>query len=210
MENIAPIYKYALMLFLSGSVVVVFYLPCLVCLETSEKYKKLEAVEMDAEIYGFTLSDIDNNDFSFESLKGKVLLIVNTASKCGFTPQYEGLESLYKKYKDGGLELLGFPCDQFLHQEPGNEAEIKSFCSTEYGVSFLMFSKIHVNGADAAPLYTYLKNAAPGAMGSKAVKWNFTKFLVNRQGEVLKRYGSMDKPEAIARDIESLLDVAVS
>lgn len=160
---------------------------------------------MEADIYNFTLSDIDNNDFSFEALKGKVLLIVNTASKCGFTPQYEGLETLYKQYKSQGLEILGFPCDQFLHQEPGNEAEIKSFCSTEYAVSFPLFSKVAVNGADTTPLYRYLKKAAPGALGSQAIKWNFTKFLVNRQGEVIKRYPSISKPETIATDIEALL-----
>ena len=161
---------------------------------------------MDAEIYEFTLSDIDKKDYSFDQLKGKVLLIVNTASKCGFTPQYKGLESLYKQYSSQGLEVLGFPCDQFLHQEPGDEAEIKSFCSIEYGVSFPMFSKVNVNGADAAPLYDYLKRSAPGALGSKAIKWNFTKFLVNRQGEVVKRYASTDKPETITSDIEALLE----
>ncbi len=161
---------------------------------------------MDAEIYEFTLSDIDKNDYSFDQLKGKVLLIVNTASKCGFTPQYKGLESLYKQYSSQGLEVLGFPCDQFLHQEPGDEAEIKSFCSIEYGVSFPMFSKVNVNGADATPLYDYLKRSAPGALGSKAIKWNFTKFLVNRQGEVVKRYASTDKPETITSDIEALLE----
>jgi len=160
---------------------------------------------MTASLYNLTLTDIDNNDFSFEALKGKVLLIVNTASKCGFTPQYEGLENLYKKYKSQGLEVLGFPCDQFLHQEPGNEAEIKSFCSTEYAVSFPLFSKTHVNGADTTPLYRYLKKAAPGALGSQSIKWNFTKFLVNQQGEVIKRYSPTSKPESIASDIEALL-----
>jgi len=160
---------------------------------------------MTASLYNLTLTDIDNNDFPFEALKGKVLLIVNTASKCGFTPQYEGLENLYKKYKSQGLEVLGFPCDQFLHQEPGNEAEIKSFCSTEYAVSFPLFSKTHVNGADTTPLYRYLKKAAPGALGSQSIKWNFTKFLVNQQGEVIKRYSPTSKPESIASDIEALL-----
>jgi len=162
-------------------------------------------IKMTASLYNLTLTDIDNNDFSFEALKGKVLLIVNTASKCGFTPQYEGLENLYKKYKSQGLEVLGFPCDQFLHQEPGNEAEIKSFCSTEYAVSFPLFSKTHVNGADTTPLYRYLKKAAPGALGSQSIKWNFTKFLVNQQGEVIKRYSPTSKPESIASDIEALL-----
>ena len=160
---------------------------------------------MTASLYNLTLTDIDNNDFPLEALKGKVLLIVNTASKCGFTPQYEGLENLYKKYKSQGLDVLGFPCDQFLHQEPGNEAEIKSFCSTEYAVSFPLFSKVHVNGTDTTPLYRYLKKAAPGALGSQSIKWNFTKFLVNQQGDVVKRYSPTSKPESIASDIEALL-----
>jgi len=162
-------------------------------------------IKMEADIYNFTLSDIDNNDFPFEALKGKALLVVNTASKCGFTPQYEGLENLYKQYKSQGLEVLGFPCDQFLHQEPGNEAEIKSFCSTKYAVSFPLFSKVHVNGADTTPLYRYLKKAAPGALGSQSIKWNFTKFLINQQGDVVKRYSPASKPESIASDIEALL-----
>ena len=136
---------------------------------------------------------------------GKVLLIVNVASKCGFTPQYEGLEALHRQYKDRGFAVLGFPCDQFGHQEPGSEAEIQSFCSLTYEVSFPMFSKIEVNGAGAHPLYVHLKKAAPGILGTEAVKWNFTKFLVDPQGKVLGRYAPKDKPEALARFIEAAL-----
>jgi glutathione peroxidase len=136
---------------------------------------------------------------------GKALLIVNVASKCGFTPQYQGLEALHRQYKDRGFAVLGFPCDQFGHQEPGNEAEIQSFCSLTYDVSFPMFSKIEVNGSGAHPLYVHLKKAAPGILGTEAVKWNFTKFLVDPQGKVLARYAPKDKPEALARFIEAAL-----
>lgn len=137
--------------------------------------------------------------------QGKVVLIVNTASKCGFTYQYEGLESLYQEYKDKGLVILGFPCNQFGHQEPGAEAEIGAFCQKNYGVSFPMFSKIDVNGDDAAPLYKDLKNAKPGLLGTEGIKWNFTKFLVNKEGEVVKRFGSVDKPESLRKFIDSEL-----
>ena len=136
---------------------------------------------------------------------GKALLIVNVASKCGFTPQYQGLEALHKQYKDRGFAVLGFPCDQFGHQEPGNEAEIQSFCSLTYDVSFPMFSKIEVNGAGAHPLYVHLKKAAPGILGTESVKWNFTKFLVDPEGKVLARYAPNDKPESLARFIEAAL-----
>jgi len=136
---------------------------------------------------------------------GKALLVVNVASKCGFTPQYAGLEALYRRYKDRGLVVLGFPCDQFGHQEPGDEAEIQSFCSLNYGVSFPMFAKIEVNGAGAHPLYRYLKQAAPGLLGTEGIKWNFTKFLVDPQGRVVARYAPTDKPESLARDIEAHL-----
>ena len=136
---------------------------------------------------------------------GKALLIVNVASKCGFTPQYQGLEALHRQYKDRGFAVLGFPCDQFGHQEPGNEAEIQSFCSLTYEVSFPMFSKIEVNGSGAHPLYVHLKKAAPGILGTEAVKWNFTKFLVDPQGKVLARYAPKDKPETLARFIEAAL-----
>jgi glutathione peroxidase len=136
---------------------------------------------------------------------GKALLIVNVASKCGFTPQYQGLEALHRQYRDRGFSVLGFPCDQFGHQEPGNEAEIQSFCSLTYDVSFPMFSKIEVNGPGAHPLYVHLKKAAPGILGTEAVKWNFTKFLVDPQGKVLARYAPKDKPETLARFIEAVL-----
>lgn len=136
---------------------------------------------------------------------GKALLIVNVASKCGFTPQYQGLEALHRQYKDRGFAVLGFPCDQFGHQEPGSEAEIQSFCSLTYDVSFPMFSKIEVNGSGAHPLYVHLKKAAPGILGTEGVKWNFTKFLVDPQGKVLGRYAPKDKPESLVRFIEAAL-----
>ena len=134
-----------------------------------------------------------------------MVLVVNTASKCGFTPQYEGLEALYRDYKDKGLVILGFPCDQFGHQEPGDEDEIKNFCSLTYDVTFPMFAKIKVNGDDAHPVYQHLKQAQPGVLGSKGIKWNFTKFLVDKSGKVVKRYAPTDKPAALAKDIEALL-----
>ncbi|MFC3680170.1 glutathione peroxidase [Bacterioplanoides pacificum] len=137
--------------------------------------------------------------------QGKVVLIVNTASECGFTPQYEGLETLYQQFKDQGLMVLGFPCNQFGKQEQGDAAQIGAFCQKNYGVSFPMFSKIDVNGDNAAPLYQQLKQAAPGVMGTKAIKWNFTKFLLNQQGEVIKRYAPTTKPEDIRADIEAAL-----
>ncbi len=136
---------------------------------------------------------------------GKVLLIVNVASKCGFTPQYAGLEALYRKYRDRGFEILAFPCNQFGGQEPGNAEEIANFCSLTYDVSFPLMAKIEVNGSGADPLYDYLKAARPGLMGSKAIKWNFTKFLVGRDGKPVKRYAPTDKPESLEKDIEALL-----
>jgi len=140
--------------------------------------------------------------------RGKVLLIVNTASQCGFTPQYAGLEDLWRRYKDRGLVVLGFPCDQFGHQEPGSSADIASFCQANYGVSFPMHAKIEVNGNGAHPLFVRLKEAAPGLLGSKAIKWNFTKFLVDRAGNVVERYAPTVAPEKIAPDVEKLLDGA--
>lgn len=142
----------------------------------------------------------DLNDY-----RGKVLLIVNTASKCGFTPQYTGLESLHQTYGERGFSVLAFPCNQFGGQEPGSEEEIQSFCDLNYQTTFPLFSKIEVNGAASHPLYAHLKEQAPGVLGSKRIKWNFTKFLVNQQGEVVKRYAPSTKPEAIASDIEALL-----
>jgi glutathione peroxidase len=136
---------------------------------------------------------------------GQVLLIVNTASQCGFTPQYAGLEALHRRFADRGFEVLGFPCNQFGAQEPGDAAEIASFCSLTYDVTFPVFAKVEVNGAGADPLFARLKAAAPGLLGSKAIKWNFTKFLVNRQGDVVRRYAPTTKPEDIAADVEALL-----
>ncbi|MDF2177585.1 glutathione peroxidase [Aliiglaciecola sp. CAU 1673] len=156
-------------------------------------------------IYDFEMPLNTGESKSLADFNGKVLLIVNTASQCGFTPQYEGLEALYRDLKPQGLEILGFPCNQFGAQEPGNEQEIQQFCSVNFGVSFPLFKKVDVNGENAAPLFSYLKEQAPGFMGSKSIKWNFTKFLVNKEGKVVKRYGSITKPEEIRKDIEALL-----
>ena len=134
-----------------------------------------------------------------------MLLVVNVASKCGFTPQYSGLEALQRQYADRGFAVLGFPCDQFGHQEPGNEEEIRKFCSLNYDVTFPMFAKIEVNGAGSHPLYEHLKSSAPGVLGTEGIKWNFTKFLVDREGRVVRRYAPTDKPESLAADIEKLL-----
>ncbi|MCL4153680.1 UNVERIFIED_CONTAM: hypothetical protein GTU68_041552 [Idotea baltica] len=154
-------------------------------------------------IYNYSANTINHQEVSLSDYQGKVLLIVNTASKCGFTPQFEGLELLYKDYKD--LVVLGFPCNQFAKQDPASDGEIEEFCQLNYGVTFPMFAKIDVNGASAHPLFKYLKQEAKGLLGSSAIKWNFTKFLVNREGQVVKRYGSNDKPESIKADIEALL-----
>jgi len=156
-------------------------------------------------VHDFNARDLQGQDISLSRYQGKVLLVVNTASQCGFTPQYKGLQQLYEQYHDQGLEILGFPCNQFANQEPGSADEIGEFCELNFGVSFPLFDKIEVNGDNAHPLYEHLKSEAPGVMGSKAIKWNFTKFLVDRHGRVVKRYGSKDKPESIARDIEALL-----
>jgi len=160
---------------------------------------------MDAPLYQFTANAIDGRQVSLGDYAGKVLLIVNTASKCGLTPQYEGLEALHKQYGERGLVVLGFPCDQFAHQEPGSEAEIQSFCTLNYGVTFPLFAKIEVNGDGTHPLYRYLKAEAKGLLGSEAVKWNFTKFLVDRSGKVIERYAPTTEPAKIAADIEKLL-----
>ena len=156
-------------------------------------------------IHELTVKDIDGNPIPLEQFAGNALLIVNTASKCGFTPQYAGLEQLYNTYKDRGFTVLGFPCDQFGHQEPGDEAEIKSFCSLTYDVTFPMFSKVDVNGPNASPLFELLKEESPGLLGSKAIKWNFTKFLVGRDGKALERYAPTTKPESLKADIEAVL-----
>ena len=158
-----------------------------------------------ANIYDIQVTNIKGEQTSIEDYRGKVLLIVNTASKCGFTPQFAGLEKLYENYKDKGLEVLGFPCNQFLSQDPGSDDQISEFCSLNYGVSFPMFSKVDVNGSEAHPLFDYLKTEAKGLFGSEKIKWNFTKFLVDREGNVVKRFASKDKPESIRRAIEALL-----
>ena len=155
--------------------------------------------------YEFSARTIDGVDLPLADYRGHPLLIVNVASKCGFTPQYAGLEALYRKYHGRGLEVLGFPCDQFGHQEPGDEAAIKSFCSLTYGVSFPMFAKIEVNGAQAHPLFKYLKEARPGLLGSEAIKWNVTKFLVGRDGVPIMRFAPTDKPENLEADVEAAL-----
>src|ERR1035437_4550793 len=154
--------------------------------------------------YQFKAKPLEEKRISMKEYKGKVVLIVNTASKCGFTPQYEGLEALYKKFKDKGLVILGFPCNQFGGQEPGDAAEISSFCSLKYGVSFPMFSKIEVIGDNAHPLYKFLKTQLPGTLGNE-IKWNFTKFLLDRNGKPIQRYASTTKPDNITEDIEKLL-----
>jgi glutathione peroxidase len=154
-----------------------------------------------ASIYDFSAKDIDGNEQSLDAYRGKTMLIVNVASKCGFTPQYEGLEALYRKFGGQGLVVLGFPCDQFGHQEPGNENEIRNFCSLNYDVTFPMFSKIDVNGANADPLWKFLKHEQKGLLGSEAIKWNFTKFLVDKNGTVTKRYAPNDTPESIGKDL---------
>lgn len=156
-------------------------------------------------VFDFSADNIAGEKVDLSQYRGKVLLVVNTASKCGFTPQYKGLQAIYEKYREQGLEVLGFPCNQFGHQEPGDSAQINEFCEINFGVDFPLFGKIDVNGADAHPLYKHLKSQAPGLLGSKGVKWNFTKFLVNRDGEVVKRYAPTDKPESLAKDIEKLL-----
>ena len=158
-----------------------------------------------AGIYDFSVKDIRGKTVKLDAYKGKALLIVNTASKCGFTPQYKGLEALYGKLHGNGLEILGFPCNQFGEQEPGDAKEIESFCEVNYGVTFPLFAKVDVNGDEAAPLYKYLKNAKPGLLGTEAIKWNFTKFLVDRNGVVVERYAPKVEPAAIAGDIEKLL-----
>ncbi|MBX9403593.1 glutathione peroxidase [Lysobacter sp. BMK333-48F3] len=155
--------------------------------------------------YDFSANDIDGQTQSLDRYRDKVLLIVNVASKCGFTPQYTGLEKLQREYHTRGFEVLGFPCDQFGHQEPGDEAEIKNFCSLTYDVSFPMYAKIDVNGDAAHPLWKWLKDEKGGFLGIDAIKWNFTKFLVGRDGRVIKRYAPTDKPESIAADIEKAL-----
>ncbi len=156
-------------------------------------------------IYDVEAKRLNGEPVTLDQFKGKALLIVNTASKCGFTPQYQALEAVYRKFKDRGFQILGFPCNQFGKQEPGDAQEIASFCSSRYEVSFPMFEKIEVNGDGTHPLYRLLKSSAPGVLGSEAIKWNFTKFLVGRDGKVIKRYAPATKPEKIEQDIEAAL-----
>ncbi len=158
-----------------------------------------------ATIYDFDADLLDGTPQKLDAYRGQVALIVNVASKCGFTPQYEGLETLYNTHKDDGFVVLGFPCNQFGHQEPGDAADIREFCSTKYDVTFPLFAKIDVNGANTHPLYRFLKQAAPGLLGSEAIKWNFTKFLIDREGKVLQRYASTESPEKIGKDLAALL-----
>ena len=155
--------------------------------------------------YDFSARDLDGKEHSLAEFRGRAMLVVNTASKCGFTPQYTGLEKLYRDYGDKGLVVLGFPCDQFGHQEPGDADEIRNFCSLNYDVSFPLFEKIEVNGAKAHPLWQWLKKEKPGLLGMEAIKWNFTKFLVDRGGKVVKRYAPTDTPEKIEKDLASVL-----
>ncbi len=156
-------------------------------------------------IYDFSANSIEGQPVSLSTYKDKVLLIVNTASQCGFTPQYQGLQSVYNKYENQGFAVLGFPCNQFGQQEPGSGNEIQSFCETRFGVSFPLFQKVDVNGENAHPLFKYLTKTAPGIFGTQGIKWNFTKFLVDRSGKVVKRYPSTTKPEDIEKDIQALL-----
>jgi glutathione peroxidase len=156
-------------------------------------------------IYDIAVKTIDGREQTLADYRGQALLVVNVASRCGFTPQYSGLEKLYQDYKDRGFSVLGFPCDQFGHQEPGDEAEIQEFCSTKYDVTFPMFGKVEVNGPQAHPLYQFLKDQRPGLFGTEGIKWNFTKFLIDRQGEVVKRYAPTTTPDKIAGDVEGYL-----
>jgi glutathione peroxidase len=156
-------------------------------------------------VYDFSARNIDGKKIALKQYVGKVLLIVNTASSCGFTPQYKGLQALHETYEKQGLVVLGFPCNQFGAQEAGNEEEIASFCEMNFGVSFPLMAKIDVNGEGAEPLYQWLSSEAPGLLGSKAIKWNFTKFLVGRDGQVIKRYAPQDTPQSLAKDIEAAL-----
>ena len=160
---------------------------------------------MSKSVYDFTVKNIDGKELSLSAYKGKVLLIVNVASECGFTKQYAGLQELYDKYKGKGLVILGFPCNQFGGQEPGTEKEIKQFCSSKFGVNFPLFSKIDVNGNNTAPLYQYLKSEAKGVLGTEDIKWNFTKFLIDKNGKVIDRYASATTPVDLTSKIEELL-----
>lgn len=157
-------------------------------------------------IYDFTFKDSQGKDVQMSEFEGKAMLIVNTASKCGLTGQYEGLENIYEKYQDKGLEVLGFPCNQFGGQEPGSNTEIQEFCQMKFGIKFPVYGKVDVNGDDAHPLFKFLKSEAPGILGSKSIKWNFTKFLVDKNGVVLKRFAPKDTPEKIEAEVRSVIE----
>jgi glutathione peroxidase len=161
--------------------------------------------QLTSSIYDFSVTTLEGKPLNLSTYKGKVLLIVNTASQCGFTPQYQGLQALYNKYASQGLVILGFPCNQFGQQEPGSVSEIQAFCKTRFGVTFPLFQKVDVNGKDAHPLFQYLTKAAPGLFGTETIKWNFTKFLVDRNGKVVERYASLAKPEDLDKVIQKLL-----
>lgn len=156
-------------------------------------------------LHSFIVKSANGKEFNLDQFKGQVVLVVNVASKCGFTPQYKGLEELYQKYKAKGFVILGFPCNQFGAQEPGSDQEIQSFCDLNYGVKFPVLAKIDVNGSSESPLYSWLKSSAPGLLGIEAIKWNFTKFLIGKDGQVLKRYAPQTDPKSIAEDIEKIL-----
>ena len=158
-----------------------------------------------ASIYDFTVKDIEGKEVKLDHYRGKVMLVVNTASQCGFTPQYKGLEALYEKFHGKGLEVLGFPCNQFGGQEPGDEKAIEQFCEINYGVTFPLFAKVDVNGDDASPLFKHLKSAKKGILGSEAIKWNFTKFLVDREGNVVERFAPKTEPKELEADVAKLL-----
>ncbi len=156
-------------------------------------------------LHDFSARQIDGQELALSSLKGRVVLVVNTASACGFTPQFAGLQQLHERYGERGLSVIGFPCNQFGGQDPGADEQILGFCQKNYGVSFAMMGKVEVNGPGAHPLFQWLTRSAPGILGTQAIKWNFTKFLIGKDGQVIKRYGSMDKPESLQADIESAL-----
>lgn len=160
---------------------------------------------MHSRIYQFSADDYRGEKVELSKFVGKVVLIVNTASECGFTNQYQGLQKLYEKYKEQGLEILAFPCNQFKEQEKGSNADIKTFCDLEFNITFDLFAKIDVNGKNAHPLYNFLKKQAPGILGTQSIKWNFTKFLVNKEGEVIKRFATITKPKQLEYDIQKLL-----
>ena len=162
---------------------------------------------MGESVYDFSAETIAGNDKELSDYQGKVLLVVNTASKCGFTPQFGGLETLYEKYKDQGLEVLGFPCNQFKSQDPGSNGEIAEFCQVNYGVTFPMFSKIDVNGADAHPLYKFLKSEMPGILGSEGIKWNFTKFLIGKDGSPVQRFSPQTRPDALEQFVQAQVEI---